>query len=190
MDVGFGLGGHLGTPGVEAASEGFAGVRVDLSPVPEPGEAEDRLLRELFRREQARRIEEAMALGIHLRPGEGEPLPLLSHYFGQPAAVEDIYDSLSQALTIRDRSFLARISLGQGASSRYLPGGSSSVYGPNRLERPEEMMAPTPFYPKLPSGFRDHLVVVKTPRAVVRSFLTARLLLFSLEPFFHLVKPI
>ncbi|CAE7763306.1 unnamed protein product, partial [Symbiodinium microadriaticum] len=30
-------------------------------------------------------------------------------------------------------------------------GGSSSVSGPNRLERPEEMMAPTPFYPKLPA---------------------------------------
>ena len=124
---------------------------MDLSPVPEPGEAEDRLLRDLFRREQDRRIEEAMALGIHLRPGEGEPRPLLSHYFGPPAAAEDIYDSLSQALTIRDRSFLARVSLGQGASSRYLAGGSSSVYGPNRLERPEEMMAPTPFYPKLPA---------------------------------------
>ena len=96
-----------------------AGVRVDLSPIPVPGEAEDRLLRELFRQEQERRIEEAMALGIHLRPGEGEPRPLLSHYFDQPAAVEDIYDSLSQALTIRDRSFLTRISLGQGASSRF-----------------------------------------------------------------------
>ena len=128
-----------------------AGVRVELSPVPVPGEAEDRLLRELFRQEQERRIEEAVALGIHLRPGEGEPRPLLSHYFGRPAAVEDMYDSLSQALTIRDRSFLTRVSLVQGASSRYLPGGSSSVYGLNRLERPEEMMAPTPFHPKLPA---------------------------------------
>ena len=79
-----------------------------------------------------------MALGIHQRPGEGEPRPLLSHYFGPPAAVEDIYDSMSQALTIRDRSFLARISLGQGASSRYLPGGSSSVHGPNRLDAPRK----------------------------------------------------
>ena len=128
-----------------------AGVRVELSPVPVPGEAEDRLLRDLFRQEQERRIEEAMALGIHLRPGEGEPRPLLSHYFGRPAAVEDMYDSLSQALAIRDRSFLTRVSLGQGASSRCLPGGSSSVAGPNRLERPEEMMAPTPFHPKLPA---------------------------------------
>ena len=128
-----------------------AGVRVELSPVPVPGEAEDRLLRELFRQEQERRIEEAMALGIHLRPGENEPRPLLSHYFGRPAAVEDMYDSLSQALTNRDRSFWTRVSLGQGASSRYLPGGSSSVYGLNRLERPEEMMAPTPFHPKLPA---------------------------------------
>ena len=90
------------------------------------------------------------ALGIHLRAAEGEPLPLLSHYHGRPSNVEDMYDSLSQALTIRDRSFLTRVSLGQGASSRYLPGGSSSVYGLNRLERPEEMLAPTPFQPKLP----------------------------------------
>ncbi|CAE7874576.1 unnamed protein product [Symbiodinium sp. KB8] len=85
------------------------------------GEAEERLLRQLFMKEQER-----------------------------PSNVEDMYDSLSQALTIRDRSFLTRVSLGQGASSRYLPGGSSSVYGLNRLERPEEMLAPTPFQPKLP----------------------------------------
>ena len=47
------------------------------------------------------------ALGIHLRAAEGEPLPMLSHYYGRPASTEDMYDSLLYALT--DRSFLTRI---------------------------------------------------------------------------------
>ena len=126
-----------------------SGSTVQMSAVPLPGEAEESLLRQLFMKEQERRIQEALSLGIHLRAAPGEPLPLLSHVHGRPSNPEDIYDSLSQALTIRDRSFLTRVSLGQGASSRYLPGGSSSVYGLNRLERPEEMLSPTPVPPKV-----------------------------------------
>ena len=81
-----------------------------------------RLLRQLFMKEQERRVQEALSLGIPSQGsrGEGEPLPLLSHLHGRPSNVEDMYDSLSQALTIRDRSFSTRVSLGQGASSRYV----------------------------------------------------------------------
>ena len=82
-----------------------SGSNIQMSAVPLPGEAEERLLRQLFMKEQERRIQEALSLGIHLRAAEGEPLPLLSHVHGRPSNVEDIYDSLSQALTIRDRSF-------------------------------------------------------------------------------------
>ena len=38
----------------------------------------------------------------------------------------------------------------KGNSSSYLPGGSSTVSGRNRLERPEEMAAPTPYVERLP----------------------------------------
>ena len=125
-----------------------SGSQVQLSAVPVPGEAEESLLRQLFMREQERRIQEAVSLGIHLRAAEGEPLPMLSHYYGRPASPEDMYDSLSYALT--NRAFLTRISLG-GAGSSYVPGGPSGVTGPNRLERPEEMGEDTPFMAKLPS---------------------------------------
>ena len=125
-----------------------SGSKVQLSAVPVPGEAEDHLLRQVFMEEQQRRIQEALSLGIRLQAAEDEPLPMLSHYHGRPSSTEAMYDSLSYAMT--DRGFLTRISLGAG--SRYVPGGSSGITGPGRLDRPEEFLEETPYLPpRLPS---------------------------------------
>ena len=124
-----------------------SGSRVQLSAVPLPGEAEESLLRQVFMREQERRIQEAASLGVHLRAEPGEPLPLLSHVHGRPS-IEGMYDSLSYAMT--DRGFLTRVSLGAGP--RYVPGGSSGITGQGRLDRPEEFLEETPYMPpRLPS---------------------------------------
>ena len=125
-----------------------SGSKVQLSAVPVPGEAENHLLRQVFMEEQQRRIQEAFSLGIRLQAAEDEPLPMLSHYYGRPSSAESMYDSLSYAMT--DRGFLTRVSLGAG--SRYVPGGSSGITGPSRLDRPEEFLEETPCLPpRLPS---------------------------------------
>ena len=125
-----------------------SGTNVQLSAVPLPGEAEERLLRQLFMKEQERRIQEALSLGIRLQAAEDEPLPMLSHFYGRPSSTESMYDSLSYAMT--DRGFLTRVSLGAG--SQYVPGGSTGITGKGRLDRPEKFPEETPYLPpRLPS---------------------------------------
>ena len=86
-----------------------SGSQVQLSAVPLPGEAEEKLLRQVFMREQERRIQEGLSLGMRLQAAEDEPLPMLSHFYGRPSSTESMYDSLSYAMT--DRGFLTRVAL-------------------------------------------------------------------------------
>ena len=65
-----------------------SGSQVQLSAVPLPGEAEEKLLRQVFMREQERRIQEGLSLGMRLQAAEDEPLPMLSHFYGRPSSTE------------------------------------------------------------------------------------------------------
>ena len=120
-----------------------SGSQVQLSVVPLPGEAEEKLLRQVFMREQERRIQEGLSLGMRLQAAEDEPLPMLSHFYGRPSSTESMYDSLSLALT--DRGFLTRVALGGG--SQDVPGGATGISGKGRLDRPEEFAEETPYMP-------------------------------------------
>ena len=120
-----------------------SGSQVQLSAVPLPGEAEEKLLRQVFMREQERRIQEGLSLGMRLQAAEDEPLPMLSHFYGRPSSIESMYDSLSYAMT--DRGFLTRVALGGG--SQDVPGGAAGISGKGRLDRPEEFAEETPYMP-------------------------------------------
>ena len=54
-----------------------SGSQVRLGAVPAPGEAEEHLLRQVFMREQERRIQEGLSLGMRLQAEADEPLPML-----------------------------------------------------------------------------------------------------------------
>ena len=125
-----------------------SGTNIQLSAVPLPGEAEERLLRQVFMREQERRIQEGLSLGMRLQAAEDEPLPMLSHFYGRPSSTESMYDSLSYAMT--DRGFLTRVALGGGSPD--VPGGPTGITGKGRLDRPEEFLEETPYMPpRVPS---------------------------------------
>ena len=121
-----------------------SGSQVQLGAVPLPGEAEEKLLRQVFMREQERRIQEGLSLGMRLQAEADEPLPMLSHFYGRPSSTESMYDSLSLALT--DRGFLTRVALGGGSSQDVL-GGATGITGKGRLDRPEEFAEETPYMP-------------------------------------------
>ena len=95
-------------------------------------------------REQERRIQEGLSLGMRLQADADEPLPMLSHFYGRPSSTESMYDSLSLALT--DRGFLTRVALGGGSSQDVL-GGATGITGKGRLDRPEEFAEETPYMP-------------------------------------------
>ena len=119
--------------------------------MPAPGEAEEHLLRQVFMREQERRIQEGLSLGMRLQAEADETLPMLSHFYGRPSSTESMYDSLSLALT--DRGFLTRVALGGGFQD--VPGGATGITGKGRLDRPEEFAEETPYMPPRPPRFPE-----------------------------------
>ena len=129
-----------------------SGSQVRLGAVPAPGEAEEHLLRQVFMREQERRIQEGLSLGMRLQAEADEPLPMLSHFYGRPSSTESMYDSLSLALT--DHGFLTRVALG-GGSSQDVVGGATGITGKGRLDRPEEFAEETPYMPPRPPRFPE-----------------------------------
>ena len=128
-----------------------SGSQVRLGAVPAPGEAEEHLLRQVFMREQERRIQEGLSLRMRLQAEADEPLPMLSHFYGRPSSTESMYDSLSLALT--DRGFLTRVALGGGFQD--VPGGATGITGKGRLDRPEEFAEETPYMPPRPPRFPE-----------------------------------